>query len=348
MKSFLSWRKSKMSKADDDNGGEESKAKEYVDKANKSLKKFKLFNPDKYQNALEYFEKAASLYKFIRNQSEAAKLYVRAADIVELDDSSMYPEDRANYYLLAAESFLSSKNYEEARKYYKLGAKLYCSLGNKLSVAGKAWQSAAKIEEKELKESKAAIESLTQAKKCFDSSAMTSLGTVCLESMARIEMENFNFLAAITMYTKLAAIYSVSDLMKYSVHDCIFNLTLCRLANGYDEPRKSLETFIEDYPIFSNTYQSNFLEKIISAVEERDEEKFLAASRNFNAISPFDQTKKIILLKIRAAIVGPHLELADGDQKNILDILNTGDKRDNGDKEEKKYPAMKDDTDDLC
>lgn len=311
---------------------EESKAQEYISLANKALNKWKFFCPEKYENAVEFLEKAASQYKVARNQVAAAELYVQAANIVGMDKStSTTMTDKAQYWLLAAENYVLANNFEQALHYYKLSANLL-EEENLLMVA-KTWESISRIEENNMDDSKSAIESMKKAKKYYDAGSQTSKGISCLRSVARMYTslgckghgDHRPLELAVETYDELARLCVDNDLLKWHVNDYIFDALLCRLVLGrVDETKIQLEKYAEDYPLFGGRQEHKFFQALLGAVGGRNIPKFIEHVYNYDSFHRLDPVKIKLLLKIKRAAKGTTDGATDDTNASDIDALVMG------------------------
>jgi alpha-soluble NSF attachment protein len=274
---------------------QEDKGNEWMEKADKKLKSFSLFNSEaKYEDAADMYIKAANSYKMAKNWDQAAKAYSRAAEC-QLKLQSKH--EAASNYVQAA-TCLKKVNGEEAVNYLRTAVDLYTDEG-RFSIAAKHQKEIAEYYEEALDHEKA-LEAYQKAADFYDGEGSTSAAGSCLLKVANFSAQLEKYERAIEIYEQVAKSSLENNLLKWSCKDYFMRAGLCHLCLGdVVSAKRAVEKYRDMDPSFANQRECKFLEQIIAATEDYNVENFTQIVAEYDSISPLDKWKVTLLLRIK-------------------------------------------------
>jgi len=283
---------------------QEEAARQWMVKAEERLKQWSLFNKKaKYEDAAEYFIKAANIYKMSKKSELAAQAYIRAAQTwMEVDSKH---EAATNY--VNASNCLKKTSASDAAKNLQCAVDIYTDEG-RFSIAAKHEKDIAEIFETE-GEIESAIKHYQQAADYYDGEGSTTTGHTCLLKVAHLNASIAKFEKAIEIFEQVAQAASSNHLIKYGAREYLFKAGLLHLALGdLVSAKRALERYPEISVQFTGSRESKFLAEIIAASEKYDVESFTNAVIEYDSITKFDPWHTSLLLKIKE-----HIKSVDSD-----------------------------------
>jgi alpha-soluble NSF attachment protein len=298
----------------------ESKGTEFLNQGEKKLKSFSLFGGgQKYDDAIELFQKAAAQFKIQTEWEEAAKAFIRAAEVCE-----KFTKDNHG----------ASSNYTEAAKCYKhcspkdavktFELAIHLNLeDNRFAPAAKLWKEVADLEEKEMN-TPGAIKAHGEAAKLFEAEDNQTSALQCHLAIAKLSAEEGDYKTAISLWEKAAKQQADTSLGKYSVKDYLFKAALCHMAVGaaagdISGAQTALQKYTDTYATFDGTREAKLLEALTKAYEEEDVDKFTEAIFKYDQVSKLDGwTTKILLVAKNALKEGGNSNAAPTDDNPLL------------------------------
>jgi alpha-soluble NSF attachment protein len=280
-------------------GKGESKGEDYVKQAEAKLKSWSLFGSgNKYEDALELYEKAAAQFKLNKQWKEAGDTYIKMAEVCEKQKND---DEAVNYYRQAALSYQNS-HPKEAIKIFRLVVKMHMDT-DRFSTAATEWKEIAKLEEKE-GHIQAAREAWEKAAQCHEASNGKAAATQCLLQVARICADEADYKKAVDLFEKCATQALDSELGKWSASEYMYKATLCHFvleskSGESKDTAELLEKYIEQHPALENARECKFLKGIIEAFDKDDVEKFTEIVFKFDSVLKLDNWTSKLLLKIK-------------------------------------------------
>jgi alpha-soluble NSF attachment protein len=252
-----------------------------------------------YEAASEKYVKAANLYKVAKKWGEAGKAFLKSADC---QIKAQNKHEAASNYVDASNCF-KKVDTPEAINCLKLSIDIFLDMG-RFSVAAKHHKEIAELYENEanLDES---IKHYTTAAEYFASEEATSSVNQCFLKVAQFGAQLERYDLAIEKFEQVAQASIENTLLKYSVKEYLLKSGLCHLATtDVIGARRALEKYQEMDVTFSSTRECKFLKDITDAYENSEVEAFTNAVVEFDRLSPLDNWKTSILLRIKNALNG--------------------------------------------
>ena len=111
------------------------------------------------------------------------------------------------------------------------------------------------------------------------------------------------YAVAIQIYEETGVSYLANNLLKWSAKDLFTKAGICHLcSDDVVSAKRALERYQDLDVTFSNQRECKFLLKLIECCEEYDAEKMTLAIREFNSITPLDNWKTTLLLRVKNLI----------------------------------------------
>jgi len=278
----------------------EIKGEDYLKQAEASLKKWGLFSgTQKFEDAVELYEKAASQFKLNKQWKEAAESYIKAAEICEKNIKN--DSDAVDKYQNAAKCYQNC-NPKEAVKVFRMVVKMHMDT-DRFSVAANEWKEIAKLEEKE-GHIQAAREAWEKAATCHEAANAKAAANQCLLQVARICADEADYKKAVDLFEKCAESALDSDLGRWSASEYLYKATLCNFvleskSGESKDTSEMLDKFVEQHPAFETSREYKFLKGILEAFEKDDVDKFTEIVFKFDAVLKLDNWTSKLLLKIK-------------------------------------------------
>jgi len=279
-----------------------SSAEEWIEKAEKKMKPGLFGNilgggSTKFEDAAEYYSKAANIYKMSKKYDQSGDAFVKAAECFLRVPSK---HEAATNYLQAASMF-KKNSMADAVNAYKTGIELYTDEG-RFSIAAKHQKELAELYESELGHEHA-IEAYKTAADWYEGENSSSAANTCLLKVAQYAAQLEKYDQAIEVYEEVARKSLDNNLTKWSVKDYFFKAILCYLCStDVVSARRQIEKYQEMDYSFGSQRECKFLLEIIAAYENYDVEAFTQAVVDYDTVSKLDPWKTTILLRIKNLI----------------------------------------------
>jgi len=278
----------------------ELKGEDLVRQAEASLKKWSLFgNTQKFEDAVELYERAAAQFKLNKQWKEAAEAYMKAADVCE---KNLKNDADAVDKLQNAAKCYQNCNPKEAVTIFRKVVKMHMDTG-RLSTAANEWKEIAKLEEKD-GHTQAAREAWDRAASCHEASNGKAAATQCLLNVARICADEADYKKAVELFEKCAHQALESELGKWSASEYFYKAALCNLvletkSGETKDVVEQLDKYVEEHPVFETSREYKFLKGIVEAFDKDDVEKYTEIVFKFDSIIKLDNWASKLLLKIK-------------------------------------------------
>jgi tetratricopeptide (TPR) repeat protein len=298
----------------------DSKAQEYITKAKNKMKSFKLLNPNKYEDAIDFYSSAAMQFKLISRWDDAAKMYLTMADIAKNKLKSTDCEDAAAFFQQAGDCLLNrstqSDEKREAMGYYITSAQMHMENG-KLADAAKIWHILAKLDT-----GTDSIKYFEKAIKCYSALPDGHYGSKllsCKTDMSHDFIKNMQFEKAIECLENICAERIQSELGRWVVTDHLFMALICQLTidsylleTSFEKTNDKITSYSDNYPIFEGTSQMKLMRAICDACKTKDVLKFQEVLAKHERISPSSAQVIRMLLMVKQNL-GANGEVAEID-----------------------------------
>lgn len=283
----------------------EKKAMEFVQKGEKALGKWSFFGSTaKFEEAAEFFEKAATQYKMAKNYKEAAAFYLKAAGLSEKCKNTHEATSQINQ---AADMYKKDASPDEAIPLYERVIEMHME-SNRFSTAAKLYKAIAELAEKGDNLTKA-VEAYSSAAELYQAENSITTGNQLLLEVARIRAELAEYDAAVEIYENVARQALDSKLTKWSVKEYYFKALLCHLcrdsaSSNHDIKRSedALEKYRDMDPSFANTRECTFIDNIIQAYNSNDIPGFADVVFEWDNISKLDDWATTRLFEIKKCL----------------------------------------------
>ncbi|KAF8923894.1 hypothetical protein BGZ58_002405 [Dissophora ornata] len=255
----------------------EREAQELVAKADKKATPSTwFFNSTKYEEAAELYTKAANIYKMAKRWKESGDTFCKAADM----QLKMNEKDEA------ASTFIN------ASKSYK-----------KSSPQAKHEEDIASIYESELIDLEQAMRAYEVAADWYAGESSTALAHKCMLKVATFAAQLEQYDKAIEKFEAVASASLDNQLMKWSLKEYFLKAGLCHMATGDSvSAHNAVERYCDMDVTFGSTRECQFLQSILSAVDNSDVNQFTASVVEFDQLTKLDNWKTKILLEIKNSI----------------------------------------------
>ncbi|RHY09252.1 hypothetical protein DYB28_000193 [Aphanomyces astaci] len=316
----------------------EIKAEEFFRAGEKALTKFSLFSSSsKYEDASDYFEKAANQYKIAKKCTESQHTSVVSHDTLlfpgqesgeafaKCADCQMRMKENsraAQYYQQAAEA-ISKANpigndtpaspvcsiccvhvfhaHVDAVTYYRTAISMQCDAG-RFSNAAKLQKQIAEIYE-QAGQMQEALENYSQAADYFIGENQPSSAQPMLLKVAQFSAELERYPAAIEIYEKVAKTSMESNLLKYNAKSHLLNAGICAMSSkDIVLVKQKIDEFNDIDYTFPDSREGKFLTAMANAYESFDPDGFADAVYEFDTITKLDPWKVSLLLKVKQSI----------------------------------------------
>jgi len=276
----------------------EEKALDMLEKGEKKFKSFSIFNSQgKYEEAADYFNKAANFFKLAKKWDDAAATYIKTAEC-HLKLQSKH--EAASNYVNAA-NCIKKTNVQDAISYLKQAVEFFTDEG-RFSIAAKHQKEIAELYEQEADYEKA-IEAYQVAAEFYEGEGSSSSANSCLLKVAQYSAQLEKYPKAIEIFEQVGKVSLESNLLKWSVKEYFLKAGLCHLcASDLVSAKRALEKYQEMDCTFSSQRECKLLLELVKAYENYDAEAFTQAVVEYDSVSKLDQWKTTILLRIKNSI----------------------------------------------
>lgn len=267
-----------------------------VKEANNKLNSlFAFLNDFRYEEAIEKYEGAINIFKYLKKYEDAAQVWDKIIEIhMKRKDNLIYDS-----YIGAGNCYKISGNNQKYVEYTELAIGGMVLRGSFSRVA-KISRDLAEYLEK-IKDYTKALKYYEQSKQFYGSENSPSLAA----SVANCKAELLTFLKRYgEAFTEFESLYVESvahKLHKYGSIDYAYQGVLCLLAipNNLGNVKNKLIDFSEVNANFDSSREYKFIIEIIDSMENQDVESFQKVLRARDAINKFSQRETNILIDIK-------------------------------------------------
>ncbi|EGC31344.1 soluble NSF attachment protein alpha isoform [Dictyostelium purpureum] len=284
--------------------GDEAKAKEFLDSADKRLKGgnfLKMFGggSSRYDDAASDYTKAGNLFKMAKKWDQAGSAFQRAAESF-LKGSSKH--DAASSYVLAASCYKKG-SVVDAINCLKAAIEYYTDEG-RFAISAKHQKEIAELYEAE-GDIDQAIASYQIAADYFEGENSTVSAHQCLLKIALFSAQLERYEKSIEIYEQVAAASLDNNLTQWGCKEYFLRACLCYLASDdVVGAERALQRYKDMQASFNSTRECRLLDGVIQACRNNNVDEFTNEVAEFNSISPLDSWKTSILLRIKNTISG--------------------------------------------
>eukprot|EP01091_Cochliopodium_minus_P017185 TRINITY_DN6664_c0_g2_i1.p1 TRINITY_DN6664_c0_g2~~TRINITY_DN6664_c0_g2_i1.p1 ORF type:complete len:302 (-),score=95.25 TRINITY_DN6664_c0_g2_i1:118-972(-) len=271
----------------------EERANKEMMEGEKILKAFRLFG-NKFEDAVERFEKAANLYKMAKEWQKAGDAWKRVSDCY----FALKSGHEAATALVEASKCYQKINPQESIKMLLHAIDYYLEDG-KFSIAARHQKAVAEMYENE-GDIQNATEHYEKAGELYDGENSVSSSNACKLKVAEYSAQLNNFAKAIEIYEKVAIASLDNNLLKWSAKDYFLRAGICHLClDDIVSAKRALQKYKDIDINFGSQRECTLLENIMDAYEKYDVDAFTNAVREYDSISKLDSWKTNLLLKIK-------------------------------------------------
>jgi len=282
--------------------GDEVKAKEFLEKAEKRCKGGNLLGffgggSSKFDDAASDFTKAGNLFKMAKKWDQAGAAFQRAAECY-LKGSSKH--DAASSYVSAASCYKKG-NVADAITCLKAAIEYYTDEG-RFGISAKHQKEIAELYEAE-GDLDQACASYQIAADYYDGENSTVSSHQCLLKIALFSAQLERYEKSIEIYEQVAAASLDNNLTQWGCKEYFMRAILCYLASDdVVSAERALQRYRDMQASFNSTRECRLCDDIIKACRNNSVEEFTDAVADFNTISPLDSWKTSILLRVKNTI----------------------------------------------
>ncbi|KAL5991775.1 hypothetical protein ACLOJK_012686 [Asimina triloba] len=230
------------------------KGEEFEKKAERKLTGWSLFGSSKYEDAAEFYEKAANCYKLAKSWDKAGAVYKKLADCHLKSESK---HESASAYVDAANCYKKTSP-QEAISCLNQAMNFFLEIG-RLNMAARHCKDIAELYEQE-QNFVPSMDYFERAADLFQSEEVTTSANQCKQKVAQFAAQLEQYPKAIEIFEAIARHSMNNNLLKYSVKGLLLNAGLCQLCRGdVVAITNALERYEELDPTFSGTREHKFL-----------------------------------------------------------------------------------------
>ncbi|XP_052186582.1 alpha-soluble NSF attachment protein [Diospyros lotus] len=284
-----------------------ARAEEFEKKAEKKLSGWGVFG-SKYEDAAEFFDKAANCYKLAKSWDQAGSAYVKLASChLKLDSK----HEAAGAYADAAHCYKKT-NTKESISCLEQSINLFLEIG-RLNMSARYYKEIAELYEGE-QNFEQSIVYYERAADLFQSEEVTTTANQCRQKIAQFSAQLEQYQKAIEIYEDIARQSLNNNLLKYGVKGHLLNAGICQLCKGKGDVvaiNNALERYQDLDPTFSGTREYKLLAALADAIDQEDVAKFTDAVKEFDSMTQLDAWKTTLLLRVKEALKAKELEEDD-------------------------------------
>ncbi|XP_068647550.1 alpha-soluble NSF attachment protein-like [Aristolochia californica] len=272
------------------------KGEELEKKAEKKLNGWGLFG-SKYEDAVDFYDKAANCYKLAKNWDRAGAVYIKLASChLKLESK----HEAASAYVDAANCYKKTSS-QEAISCLNNAVNLFLEIG-RLNMAARYCKEIGELYEKE-QNFEQAMNFLERAADLFQSEEVNTSANQCKQKVAQFAAQLEQYPKAVELFEEIARHSMNNNLLKYSVKGILLNAGLCQLCrDDIVAITNALEKYQDLDPTFSGTREYKFLSDLSSAIDEEDVPKFTDVVKEFDSMTRLDAWKTTLLLRAKNAV----------------------------------------------
>ncbi|KAF9430763.1 hypothetical protein BGZ76_000721 [Entomortierella beljakovae] len=305
----------------------EREAQELVAKADKKLQGgFSFFSStsSKYEEAADLYTQAGNIYKMAKKWKESGDTFIKAGEIQLKNEEK---DEAANSFITASKSYRKSSPHDAISALERAIAIL--TFKGRFQSAAKHKEDIATIYETELIDLEQAMRSYETAADWYAGESSTALSHKCMLKVATFAAQLGMYDKAIERFEAVASASVDNQLMKWSLKEYFLKAGLCHIATGdIVSAHNAVGRYTDMDVTFSSTRECQFLQNILTAVDNSDVQQFTASVVEFDQLTKLDNWKTKILLEIKNSIgnesslvssLGPYLSRVHADQKPLVE-----------------------------
>ncbi|XP_057474567.1 alpha-soluble NSF attachment protein-like [Actinidia eriantha] len=286
-----------------------ARGEDFEKRAEKKLSGWGLFgSSSKFEDAADFFDKAANCFKLAKSWDQAGSAYVKVADChLKLDSK----HEAAGAYANAAHCYKKT-NSKESISCLEQAVNLFMEIG-RLNMSARYNKEIAELCESE-QNFEQAIVYYERAADLFESEEVMSSANQCKQKIAQFAAQLEEYQKAIAIYEDIARESLNNNLLKYGAKGHLLNAGICQLCKGKGEVvaiNNALERYQEMDPTFFGSREHKLLADLADAVDQEDVVKFTDAVKEFDSMTKLDAWKTTLLLRVKEALKAKELEEDD-------------------------------------
>lgn len=261
-----------------------------------ALKKWRPFG-NKHEDAVEMYKQAANAYKVAKNFIGAGEAYKKQAECYLVLQSK---HEAASAWQNAATCFQKT-NLTEAMSCLQRAVELYVDEG-RFQIAAKHEQQMGEWLE-EQGEVESAMSHFQTAADYFEGEGQSSAASKVKLKVADHCATNEQYAKAIEIYEEIGIAYLANNLLKWSAKDLFFKAAVCHLCqDDLISARRALQRYQDLDVTFATQRECKLLVKLADCCEQYNADAFAAAVKDYNGITPLDNWKTVMLLRVKNSI----------------------------------------------
>ncbi|KAG0301990.1 hypothetical protein BGZ98_007888 [Dissophora globulifera] len=267
-------------------------------KADKKASSSGWFSGPKNDEAAELYTQAGNIYKLAKRWKESGDAYCKAA---EMQMKMGEKDEAAQTYINASKSYKKSKP-QDAIAALERAIGILIERG-RFQSAAKHQEDIATIYETELIDLEQSMRAYEQAADWYAGESSTALAHKCMLKVATFAAQLEQYEKAISMFEFVASASVDNQLMKWSLKEYFLKAGLCHIASGDSvSSHNAVERYCDLDVTFGSTRECQFLQNILSAVDNGDVNQFTASVVEFDQLTKLDNWKTKMLLEIKNSI----------------------------------------------
>lgn len=274
---------------------------EFINQAEKRLKSISFFNPTKYDDAIELYDKAAVQYKITNNWKDVAKLYVLCAELCEKYTTSF---EACNFYVNAGNAY-KRFDLNEAVNVFLIGAEIHQQKNN-FSTAAKLYKEIGVCYEKLMKQTEA-IKMWKKASDCYNTADASTNSNQCLLRVADLYTENEEYKKAAELYEKISKNSLDSTTGIWTIKDHLNKALLCHFvsllkSNSINLLEQKMEEYKDLCPRLEDSHEYKLIHNVLQTYLNDDIDQFNDTVFKYNEIYKLDDFKTKMLYNIKVSL----------------------------------------------
>lgn len=289
------------------------KAEDFEKQAEKRLNGWALFNKQaKFDDAAGLYKNAANQYKVAKEWEAAGRAYEKAGVNAELAGN---PAEAMMYYSDAGKAF-KQEDVKEAVRVLGRALELQRDSG-KSANAAKTLKLIGELHEEDMN-AEAAIRAYKEAADVFQAEGSASHANNLLLKAADLHAMADQYGDAIGLYQKVGEASLANALTKWSVTDYYFKAAICSLVQETQQSTEckateaAIDNYVDSHPPFQTSREYALLKKLVEAVSAGDVQEFTDALFEYNQISPLDNFKSSLLVKVKRRMIEADNDIGEG------------------------------------
>ncbi|KAF9163114.1 hypothetical protein BGX21_009253 [Mortierella sp. AD011] len=278
----------------------EREAQELVAKADKKATSTSWFfsSTSKFEEASDLYNQAGNIYKMAKRWKESGDTFCKAADMqLKMNEK----DEAANIFINASKSYKKSSP-EDAINSLRMAITILTERG-RFQSAAKHEEDIAAIYETELVDLEKAMQAYDTAADWYAGESSTALSHKCMLKVGTFAAQLGQYDKAIDRFEMVANASLDNQLMKWSLKEYFLKAGLCHIATGDSvSAHNAVGRYCDMDVTFSSTRECQFLQSILTAVDNGDVNQFTASVVDFDQLTKLDNWKTKILLEIKNSI----------------------------------------------